>query len=63
MEYAHNATWVLFEPAELLFTYAGQLVYSGDKGSTFIPNLRGLLGIYFVLSNKMIVLYFHQYFL
>lgn len=32
MEYARTAIWVLLEPAELLFTHANSLVYSGDKG-------------------------------
>uniref|UniRef100_A0A1Y1JT47 DNA repair endonuclease XPF n=2 Tax=Photinus pyralis TaxID=7054 RepID=A0A1Y1JT47_PHOPY len=31
MEYAQTCTWILFEPAELMFTYASTLVFSGDK--------------------------------
>ncbi|KAK5647030.1 hypothetical protein RI129_005494 [Pyrocoelia pectoralis] len=31
MEYAQTCTWILFEPAELMFTYASSLVFSGDK--------------------------------
>ncbi|KAK4880325.1 hypothetical protein RN001_008471 [Aquatica leii] len=30
-EYAQTCTWILFEPAELLFTYAASLVFTGDK--------------------------------
>lgn len=32
MEYAQASRWILMEPAELLFSFAAQLVYSGDKG-------------------------------
>lgn len=31
-EYAQTSTWVLLEPAELLFTYAKQLVFCGKDG-------------------------------
>ncbi|KAF5277730.1 hypothetical protein FQR65_LT03710 [Abscondita terminalis] len=31
MEYAQSSMWVLFEPAELLFTYAASLVFTGGK--------------------------------
>lgn len=33
-EYAQTSTWVLHEPAEMLFTYAKQLVYSKQDGKT-----------------------------
>lgn len=32
-EYAQSSTWVLLEPAELLFTYAKQLVLSDADGT------------------------------
>lgn len=32
MEYAQTSTWVLLEPAELLFTYTKQLVLSQKDG-------------------------------
>lgn len=32
MEYAQTSTWVLLQPAELLFTYAKQLVLSNKDG-------------------------------
>ncbi|RZC36084.1 DNA repair endonuclease XPF, partial [Asbolus verrucosus] len=31
MEYAQTATWVLSEPAEMLFTQASSLIFTGDK--------------------------------
>ncbi|KAF5287071.1 hypothetical protein FQA39_LY16056 [Lamprigera yunnana] len=31
LEYAQNCTWILFEPAELLFTYTNSLIFTGDK--------------------------------
>lgn len=31
-EYAQTSTWVLLEPAELLFTYAKQLVLTEGNG-------------------------------
>lgn len=32
MEYAQTSTWVLLEPAELLFSYAKQLVLTEKDG-------------------------------
>lgn len=32
MEYAQTATWVLTEPAEMLFSQAGSLIFTGDRG-------------------------------
>ena len=33
MEYAQTATWVLLEPAEMLFSQASSLIFTGDKGT------------------------------
>lgn len=33
IEYVQTSTWVLLEPAELLFTYSGTLVFSGNRGT------------------------------
>lgn len=44
VEYAQTSTWVLLEPAETLFTYAKQLVFS-DKGEfnpEFCPKWQAL---------------------
>lgn len=32
MEYVQNSTWILHKSADLLFTYADNLVFTGDKG-------------------------------
>lgn len=34
-EYAQSSTWVLHKSADQLFTYADQLVFSGDRGNKF----------------------------
>lgn len=34
MEYAQTATWVWSEPAEMLFSQASTLIFTGDKGIT-----------------------------
>lgn len=36
MEYAQTSTWVLLEPAELLFTYAKQLIFTDKNGKQII---------------------------
>lgn len=33
MEYAQNSTWVLLQPAELLFTTGSSLIFTGDRGN------------------------------
>ncbi|XP_044268362.1 DNA repair endonuclease XPF isoform X2 [Tribolium madens] len=45
MEYAQTATWVLTEPAELLFSQAGSLIFTGDRelNPEFCPKWKSLL--------------------
>lgn len=44
MEYAQTATWVLLEPAELLFTYAKKLVFTDNNelNPEFCPKWKAL---------------------
>lgn len=35
-EYAQTATWVLLEPAELLFNYAKELIYNSDNRKSIV---------------------------
>lgn len=32
-EYARNNNWVLLKPAELLFSHANSLIFTGDRGT------------------------------
>jgi DNA excision repair protein ERCC-4 len=47
MEYAQTATWVWSEPAEMLFSQASTLIFTGDKelNPEFCPKWKTLLDI------------------
>ncbi|KAJ3660762.1 hypothetical protein Zmor_005196 [Zophobas morio] len=47
MEYAQTATWVLLEPAEMLFSQASSLIFTGDKelNPEFCPKWKFLLDV------------------